>query len=119
MMMHHPGKGLSLGNLLPCCLPPHRRPDRTQRRTSYMKIRSSLVSLLPLLTVASLPAQDRSYGRSVVSSPYGIVATSWVQASQAGAQMLDKGGSAIDAAIAANAVLNTSEPMMNGMGGDL
>ena len=84
-----------------------------------MKIRSSLVSLLPLLTVVSLPAQDRSYGRSVVSSPYGIVASSWVQASQAGAQMLDKGGSAIDAAIAANAVLNTSEPMMNGMGGDL
>jgi gamma-glutamyltranspeptidase/glutathione hydrolase len=84
-----------------------------------MKIRSSLVSLLPLLTVVSVPAQDRSYGRSVVSSPYGIVASSWVQASQAGAQMLDKGGSAIDAAIAANAVLNTSEPMMNGMGGDL
>ena len=84
-----------------------------------MKIRSSLVSLLPLLTVVSVPAQDRSYGRSVVSSPYGIVASSWVQASQAGAQMLDKGGSAIDAAIAANAVLNTSEPMMNGIGGDL
>ena len=88
-----------------------------------MKIRSGLVSLLCLLAGSSLCApasgQDRSYGRSVVSSPYGIVASSWVQASQAGALMLDRGGSAIDAAIATNAVLNTSEPMMNGMGGDL
>jgi gamma-glutamyltranspeptidase/glutathione hydrolase len=55
----------------------------------------------------------------VVSTPYGIVATSWVQASQAGARILEQGGSAVDAAIAANAVLNASEPMMNGMGGDL
>jgi len=85
-----------------------------------MKIRSGLaLMVLPLLTALSLSAQDRSYGRSVVSTPYGIVATTWVQASQAGAMMLDKGGSAIDAAIAANAVLNASEPMMNGMGGDL
>ena len=69
--------------------------------------------------ISFLPAQDRTYGRSVVSSQYGIVATSYVQASQAGAQILEQGGSAIDAAIAANAVLNVAEPMMNGMGGDL
>lgn len=49
----------------------------------------------------------------------GIVATSYVQASVAGAQILAKGGSAIDAAIAANAVLGVAEPMMNGIGGDL
>jgi gamma-glutamyltranspeptidase/glutathione hydrolase len=64
-------------------------------------------------------AQDRPYGRSVVSSQYGIVATSQVRASQAGARVLERGGSAIDAAIAANAVLGVTEPMMNGMGGDL
>ena len=63
--------------------------------------------------------QDRAYGRSVVSTRYGIVATSGVQASQAGARVLEEGGSAIDAGIAANAVLGVSEPMMNGMGGDL
>ena len=68
---------------------------------------------------ACLPAQDRSYGRSVVTTQYGIVATSYVQASQAGARVLERGGSAIDAAIAANAVLGVAEPMMNGMGGDL
>jgi len=55
----------------------------------------------------------------MVISKYGIVATSYVQASQAGAEVLRQGGSAVDAAIAANAVLGVEEPMMNGMGGDL
>ncbi len=55
----------------------------------------------------------------MVITRYGIVATSHVQASVAGAQILERGGSAIDAAIAANAVLGVTEPMMNGMGGDL
>ena len=63
--------------------------------------------------------QDRSYGRSVVMTDRGIVATSHYLASQAGAQALAKGGSAMDAAIAANAVLGVTEPMMNGIGGDL
>ncbi len=63
--------------------------------------------------------QDRSYGRSVVMTDKGIVATSHYLASQAGAQALAKGGSAMDAAIAANAVLGVTEPMMNGIGGDL
>src|ERR1700752_1596085 len=47
------------------------------------------------------------------------VATSHVQASEEGAQVLERGGSAVDAAVAANAVLGVTEPMMNGMGGDL
>src|SRR6516162_9063359 len=64
-------------------------------------------------------AGDRSQARSMVISRYGIVATSHVQASVAGAQVLARGGSAIDAAIAANATLGVTEPMMNGMGGDL
>ena len=62
---------------------------------------------------------DRAYGRSMVTTQYGIVATSYVQASQAGARVLERGGSAIDAGIAANAVLSVAEPMMNGIGGDL
>ena len=72
-----------------------------------------------VVLTATLSAQDRSYGRSVVSTPNGIVATSYVQASQAGARILEQGGSAIDAAIAANAVLSVEEPMANGIGGDL
>jgi gamma-glutamyltranspeptidase/glutathione hydrolase len=55
----------------------------------------------------------------MVVTRFGIVATSHVQSSQAGAQILAHGGSAADAAIAANAVLGVTEPMMNGIGGDL
>ncbi|HWX53600.1 MAG TPA: gamma-glutamyltransferase [Verrucomicrobiae bacterium] len=69
--------------------------------------------------ITSLPAQDRSYGRSMVITDRGIVGTSHYLASQAGAQVLARGGSAMDAAIAANAVLGVTEPMMNGIGGDL
>ncbi len=63
--------------------------------------------------------QDRSHARSMVITRYGIVATSHAQASQVGAQVLARGGSAADAAIAANAVLAVTEPMMCGIGGDL
>src|SRR5262249_60304397 len=57
--------------------------------------------------------------RSMVVAKFGIVAASHVRASQAGAQIRAQGGPAADAAIAANAVLGVTEPMMNGMGGDL
>ena len=77
-----------------------------------------LILLLLTLTMES-SGQDRSYGRSVVMTDRGIVATSHYLASQAGAQVLAKGGTAMDAAIAANAVLGVTEPMNNGIGGDL
>jgi gamma-glutamyltranspeptidase/glutathione hydrolase len=64
-------------------------------------------------------ADGRDYGRSMVISKFGIVATSQTLASQAGADILTHGGNAIDAAIAANAALSVTEPMMNGIGGDL
>src|SRR4051812_10720475 len=65
------------------------------------------------------PSQDRSEARSMVISRHGIVATSQTLASQAGAQVLARGGTAMDAAIAANAALGVVEPMSNGVGGDL
>lgn len=76
-------------------------------------------AVLISLFLPVLQAQGRNYGRSNVISQQGIVATSQVLASQAGAQILAKGGSAVDAAIAANAVLGVTEPLMTGLGGDL
>ncbi|HET8550050.1 MAG TPA: gamma-glutamyltransferase [Bryobacteraceae bacterium] len=73
-----------------------------------------------LAAVSIGQAQDqRSHARSLVITQQGIVATSHTLASQAGAQILARGGSAVDAAIAANAVLSVTEPMMCGPGGDL
>jgi len=72
-----------------------------------------------LMLVIPAESQDRTQARSMVISDLGIVATSQTLASQAGAQVLARGGSAVDAAIAANATLGVVEPMMCGMGGDL
>src|ERR1700678_3484990 len=80
---------------------------------------SSRTAAAALLLTSFMSAQDRSTARSMVVTRYGIVATSHVQASVAGAKILERGGSAVDAAIAANAALGVTEPMMNGMGGDL
>ncbi len=55
----------------------------------------------------------------MVITKRGIAATAQPLASQAAAQILARGGSAVDAAITANAVLSLVEPMMNGPGGDL
>jgi gamma-glutamyltranspeptidase / glutathione hydrolase len=89
--------------------------------------------LLPLVAAATpLMAQNASTpradsggyplpvpGRSLIASRFGIVAASQPLAAAAGVQMLDQGGNAVDAAIAANAALGVTEPMMNGIGGDL
>lgn len=64
-------------------------------------------------------SRGRAQARSMVITKFGIVATSQTLASQAGAKILEAGGNAIDAAIAANAVLGLVEPESDGIGGDL
>ena len=76
-------------------------------------------TLFAFLTVMPAYPQDRFHARSMVISSHGIAATSQTLASQVGAQTLARGGSAMDAAIAANAALTVVEPMSNGIGGDL
>lgn len=57
--------------------------------------------------------------RSMVITTHGVVGASQTLAAAAGAKILEQGGNAVDAAIAANAVMGLVEPESNGIGGDL
>jgi gamma-glutamyltranspeptidase/glutathione hydrolase len=81
---------------------------------------------LALALATSLPAQaaDRITGqpfatRSEVIAPHAMAATSQPLATQIALETMREGGSAVDAAIAANAALGLMEPTGNGVGGDL
>ena len=91
--------------------------------------RLSLAILVFVLAGVGGLAQERSrqdstppgpvVGRSIVATTFGIVAASQPLAARAGVQILERGGNAIDAAIAANATIGLMEPTGNGIGGDL
>lgn len=67
---------------------------------------------------SSYQFQKYPSARQVVYSNRGIVCTSTPMAAQAGAEIMRRGGNAIDAAIATAAVLSVAEPTSNGIGGD-
>ncbi len=81
---------------------------------------AALATLLsPVLAPQRVGAQDRSQSRSMVLSKQGVVASESVLASQVGASILERGGNAIDAAVAMNAMMGLVAPMNDGIGGDL
>ena len=87
--------------------------------------RALLVAFGLLVTTGSLArAYDRITGRdfasrSEVIAPHGMVATSQPLVTQIALQVLKDGGTAVDAAIAADAALGLMEPTGSGIGGDL
>lgn len=89
------------------------------------KFQSQLVSfLLTALIAMSVQSADRLTGRdfatrSEVIAPSAMAATSQPLATQVALEILQQGGTAVDAAIAANAMLGLVEPTGNGIGGDL
>jgi gamma-glutamyltranspeptidase/glutathione hydrolase len=86
-------------------------------------MKKGLFILLVFLGISSF-AQDRLTGRNFASrseviSKNGMVASSEPLATQIGLDILKKGGTAVDAAIAVNAALGLMEPTGSGIGGDL
>src|SRR5690606_38709669 len=94
-----------------------RRPQRRRHRHREASVTCAYRYIGAALIIATAACAGTPGDAQVAHSAHGMVATAKAEATRAAADVLARGGNAVDAAIAASFVLSVVEPSMSGLGG--